>query len=91
VPNQQGVYPAPNDFPHTINELLVAGNESLPNGNVNWWNKKKSSSLLLFYGEAGTESENDDEHSSRSRARRLRLAKKIGITRTQLNFAQLVL
>mmetsp|Transcript_5643 Transcript_5643/g.8392 ORF Transcript_5643/g.8392 Transcript_5643/m.8392 type:complete len:153 (-) Transcript_5643:1347-1805(-) len=90
VPNQQGEVPL--EFPTSIRTFLVSGDEMLPNGQHNNWNKQKSRALLVFYGEdPDNESDVDDENSSRSRARRLRLAKKIGVSRTQLNFAQLVL
>jgi len=52
----------------------------------------KSLQLLRDYGGAeGYESESADEHTDKSRARRLRVAKCIGVTNTQLNFAQLTL
>ena len=70
--------------------LLVAGNENLPNGQPNPWNKVKSRALLQFYGEDdGYESDPNNEYTAKSSARRLRVAKALGITRAQLNFAQL--
>jgi hypothetical protein len=78
------------DFPASIECLLVAGNEALQSGMMNTWNKTKSIELLQFYGEDdGTD--NESEYTSSSRARRIRLAKKIGVTSPQLNFAQLSL
>jgi hypothetical protein len=77
--------------PITINTLLVAGNETLPNGTKNTWNSNKSRAALRFYGDgSGSESEGN-EYDEKSRARRLRLARKLGISRAQLNFAQLAL
>ena len=77
-------------FPANLMSILVAGNESLPNGENNTWNKSKSITLLRFYGE-NDDTDNEDENSSSSRARRLRVAKKIGLTQTQLNFSQMTL
>ncbi|GLC62271.1 hypothetical protein PLESTB_001864600 [Pleodorina starrii] len=91
VPLANGAEPA-QDYPESILHLLVAGNETLPNGTVNNWNKHKSQALLRQYAEdSGDESNTEDEYSSRSRARRLRLARCLGITQAQLNFAQLTL
>ena len=78
------------EFPQSLEVLLVAGNEALPSGPLNSWNKKKSMALLRFYGEQD-DTDNEDENTSRSRHRRLRLARKIGVTQTQLNFGQLTL
>jgi hypothetical protein len=94
IPNNDGLLPAnavpPVEFPLTLQSLLVAGNELLPDRTLNTWNKMKSIKLLRFYGEdADTDTEN--EYSPSSRARRLRIAKKIGISQSQLNFAQLAL
>ena len=75
----------------TINTLLVAGNETLPNGQQNTWNSNKSKAALCFYGDcSGSESEGN-EYDEKSRARRLRLARKLGISRAQLTFAKLAL
>ncbi len=77
--------------PVTIITLLVAGNETLPNGTKNTWNSDKSKAALRFYGDgSGSESEGN-EYDEKSRARRLRLARKLGISRAQLNVAQLAL
>ena len=78
----------PLDFPSTLECLLVAGNETLPSGGNNSWNKKKTIHLLRFYGE-DEETDNEDEHSSASRTRRLRLSRKLGISLAQLNFGLL--
>eukprot|EP00735_Rhodelphis_limneticus_P011694 TRINITY_DN4829_c0_g1::TRINITY_DN4829_c0_g1_i1::g.998::m.998 TRINITY_DN4829_c0_g1::TRINITY_DN4829_c0_g1_i1::g.998 ORF type:complete len:179 (-),score=11.25,Matrilin_ccoil/PF10393.4/0.2,Matrilin_ccoil/PF10393.4/1.7e+02,RmuC/PF02646.11/0.1 TRINITY_DN4829_c0_g1_i1:108-602(-) len=92
VPNEAGDFPSA-DYPETLSQLLVAGNEKLPNGQKNGWNRDKSKKLLRFYGEASQSgSDNDDsELSQRSRDRRLRLARKLGITPAQLNFGILSL
>ncbi len=85
LPSQQNVA-----FPATLERLLVSGNESLPSGQQNDWNKNKSIALLQFYGEQD-ETDTEEEDNSRSLARRLRLARKLGVSQTQLNFAQLTL
>lgn len=91
VPLDNGQAPV-GDFPCNLCELLVAGNEKLPNGQVNTWNRKKSKQLLQQYGDQGSDSSQDeDEHAPRSRELRLSLARRLGITTAQLNFAQLVL
>ncbi|KAJ3397780.1 hypothetical protein HDV05_002859 [Chytridiales sp. JEL 0842] len=72
-------------------ELLVAGNEALPDNTPNSWSKSKSKKLLQAYGEVAEESDTDDENSSKSRARRLRVARVLGVTQAQLNFATLTL
>ncbi len=77
-------------FPPTLECLLVAGNERLPSGAENSWSKSKSLSLLRFYGEE-EDTDTEDDNNVRSRNRRLRLARKIGVTQSQLNFAQLTL
>ena len=89
-PRKDGqVYDA--EEPITINKLLVAGNETLPNGQKNSWNRFKSKKALCFYGEgSGSESEGN-EYDEKSLARRLRLARTLGISRAQLNFAKLAL
>ena len=57
------------------------------------WNKKKSKTLLQFYGVdvSDSESDEDDEFSDRSRVRRLQVARTLGITGPQLNFAKMEL
>ena len=93
VPNNQGRYPEDDkvEMPPNLISLMVSGNEALPDGDVrNTWNRTKSLKLLQFYGDPA-ETDNEDEQTSRSRNRRLRVANKLGVTRTQLNFAQMTL
>ena len=93
VPNKLGVLPSSEhvETPPNLCCLLVAGNEMLPEGATrNSWNKTKSLALLRFYGDP-EETDNEDEYSQRSRNRRLRVATKLGITKAQMNFAQLSL
>lgn len=81
-------------YPHTLSELLVAGNESLPGKSErNTWSRGKSRALLAFYGEdlSDSEDEVDAELGIRARAKRLRVARVLGITQAQLNYAQLTL
>ena len=77
----------------TISNLIVSGNESLPNGQPNAWNSRRSKQLLRLISEEPVSDSDDDanEYSQRSRARRIRLAKALGVTKSQLNFAQLSL
>lgn len=91
--DSDGKFPSQNEpvsvaFPPSIECLLVAGNEILPSGAANVWNKQKSIALLQFYGE-DENTDTEEENSVNSRPRRLRIARKIGVTRTQLNFAQM--
>ncbi len=90
VPKSDGTLPTC-DYPRSILEILVAGNETLPNGQPNTWNKQKSRVLLEEYDEDAYDTETDDEYSSKSRARRLKVARKLGVSQSQLNFAQLTL
>jgi hypothetical protein len=90
VPLEDGSLPTV-DYPTTLMELLVAGNEVLPDNTRNAWNKKKSMALLRAYNEDADDSDTDNEYTSKSRSRRLRVAKVLGITSAQLNFAQLAL
>ncbi|EFJ44257.1 hypothetical protein VOLCADRAFT_95491 [Volvox carteri f. nagariensis] len=92
VPRSDGSMPTV-DFPESILQLLVADNESLPDGQRNTWNRSKSKVLLRQYEDANeSESDTDDnEQSSKSRAQRLKLARLLGITNAQLNFAQMTL
>jgi len=99
VPNKQGVLPSqanpPPPYPRTLAHLLVAGNEMLPDEDEHArWNKDKSKALLRFYDAVDSESENEDptesERNGRSRRRRLRVVQEIGITKSQLNFANMV-
>jgi hypothetical protein len=91
VPLLDGSFPT-GEFPETLAQLLVAGNERLPDGTPNSWNATKSRILLLQY-DPDTESDGEElqELSGRSRDRRLRLARAIGVTQSQLNFGQLAL
>ncbi len=88
----------PSDFdlhyPNSIQNLLVAGNikmnEIAQNNKSNNWNNMKSHKLLLFYGDDDDYlSHNEDEYSAESRARHIKLAQKLGITKAQINFFQL--
>jgi hypothetical protein len=93
VPNQDGKLPPSKIVPWSIQVLIVAGNEKRPclpgqEKKRTHWNKKKSKQLLQFYGE---KCESDSEDEETSWMRRLRVAQKLGITRTQLNFAQMTL
>ena len=89
VPLDDGTNPQV-EIPSTISHLLVAGNEILPNGQHNNWNKRKSLALLRAYDpQYETDDESDNEVSQRSQNRRLRVAKVLGVTKQQLNFAQM--
>ena len=84
------VFAPTSEFPPTILELLVAGNETLPNGTRNGWNKEeKSKALLEEFGEDAYDTETENEHSEKSRG--VKLAWKIGVTIAQMNFAQMTL
>eukprot|EP01119_Soliformovum_irregulare_P015689 TRINITY_DN444_c0_g1_i3.p1 TRINITY_DN444_c0_g1~~TRINITY_DN444_c0_g1_i3.p1 ORF type:complete len:124 (-),score=27.05 TRINITY_DN444_c0_g1_i3:33-404(-) len=72
----------------SLEELLVAGNEKLPSGGTNTWNR---TNLLRKYGKLAPDEESDSEDSAKSRELRLRIAATLGVTREQLNFAQLTL
>ena len=49
------------EFPNCLEELIVAGNEQLPSGGTNLWNKNKTITLLRFYGEdADSDTENEN-------------------------------
>jgi outer membrane murein-binding lipoprotein Lpp len=91
VPNANGVLPRAEgvDFPQSLNQLLVAGNERLPVTNeVNDWNKKKSRQLLLFYGATGGyDSETENEYTPTARSARFQLAKVLGVSSVQLQQA----
>jgi len=93
VPLLAGTLPPDADHPTCLAQLLVAGNESLPNGQLNGWNMKKSKRLLKQYsiGALSDSDGEDNEHSQRNRNRRLALARFLGITAAQLNFVQLTL
>lgn len=74
-----------------LEELLVPENERLPSGGINTWNRDKSKTLLKSYGELQADEDSDSEDSFKSRELRLRIATTLGVTRAQLNFAQLAL
>ena len=85
IVNDDGAYPA------TLAHLSIAGNENLPNDEKNMWNARKSRNLLLAYGE-GSESEGEiDEMHPTARRRRIKLARRLGITTAQLNHANIIL
>ena len=84
VPLSDGSFPV-NDCPQSVLNLLVAGNELLPNGQENNWNAK-SLDLIKEY-EPGYET--DENAPNLSRKRQLKLAMLLGVTSTQLNIAQL--
>ena len=95
VPLSDGSYPMisadiPVEYPTTISHLLVAGNETLPDGGRNNWNKYKSLALLAAFGDA-SDNDTDREDGPTSRRRRLKVAKHLGVTKTQLNFCQITL
>jgi len=91
VPKADGALPE-SDTPESIMNLIVAGNESLPNGQLNKWSKQKSIKLLREYGvEADDASDNENEFTERSRTARLKVARALGISNVQLNYAQLSL
>ena len=78
-------------FPATLAHLSVAGNENLPNDEQNTWNARKSRNLLLTFGD-GSESEGEiDEFNPSARRRRIKLARRPGITTAQLNHANIIL
>jgi hypothetical protein len=67
-------------------EDVVPNVPSEPEPNLRW-NAKMSNRLLRFYGQEGSDSESGEE-TEPSRAKRLMVAKQLGITRSQLNYAQ---
>lgn len=78
------------EYPDSIMQLLLAGNELLPDGNPNAWNLRKSRKLLAEFDVGISDSEaSDNESSRRSRTARLKVAKVMGISQVQLNYAQL--
>lgn len=88
VPTRNGTNPV-STYPTSLAQLLVPGNELLPDGSKNTWNIQMSLELIREYDE-GYETDNNDEATS-SRRRRLHLAKLLGITTSQLNCAQMIL
>ena len=89
VPLNDGTFPVA-EFPETIANLLVAGNEKLPDGRDNTWNKRKGRALLAAFGD-DSDNDTDREDGPTSRRQRIKVAKIMGVTQTQLNFAQLTL
>lgn len=87
VPKPDGLAPM-SEYP-VIEELLVAGNETLPSGRTNSWSAKKSLHLIREY-EPGYITEGE-EGEGRSRPRRLKVAQLLGITSAQLSFGLLAL
>ena len=91
VPNEQGHLPSAQglEFPRSLNQLLVAGNERIPVTNeMNDWSKTKSRQLLMFYGATGGyDSETENEYTPTARSSRLRLAKVLGVSSVQLQQA----
>ena len=91
IPNSEGNYPEV--FPQTLDQLLVAGNESRTNkrGTRAGWNREMSNAVLEFYEmerlSGGEVSSDDEDYEKTSRAKRLKVARAIGVTKTQLNFA----
>jgi hypothetical protein len=92
VANRDGVTPAERNvaYPINIHSLMVSGTEILPDGTPNLWNKRHSIALLRFYGEDDA-TDNEEEASTSSRNRRLRVARMIGVTNTQINMALLTM
>ena len=90
VPKADGT-PVTCAFPNCLEELIVAGNETLPSGGINTWNSAKSLELLREYDPGYETGDDIDEGSTRSRFRRLKVATAIGITRVQMNFGQMQL
>jgi hypothetical protein len=88
VPNDQGRCPGDEMMPLTFECLLVAGNEALPDSeDTNNWNGRRSSMFLAFYDDNYQTDDEGKELSSRSRDKIFRVAEKLGITNTQMNFS----
>eukprot|EP01041_Mallomonas_annulata_P015296 gene15296-32398_t len=86
VPLMSGQFPNGFEFPPTIAHLLVSGNETLPGGTVkNSWNNTKSTALLKAYGENSDGENSDTEDGFTARRRRMKVAKAIGVTTSQIN------
>ena len=80
------------EYPANIATLLVAGNETTPGaeGGTTGWNAAKSREFLDAYNVPVDESvHNLASPTSKSRTLRLSVATTLGITRSQLNFAQM--
>eukprot|EP00919_Chromeraceae_sp_WS-2016_P006599 GHVR01015504.1.p1 GENE.GHVR01015504.1~~GHVR01015504.1.p1 ORF type:complete len:156 (-),score=6.52 GHVR01015504.1:94-561(-) len=76
----------------TPSHFLVAGNERLPGGGPNDWNRNRSRAALRFYDIQGVFSDTSDmdtinEDRQSSRIARVKLAGKLGLTKAQLNVA----
>ena len=89
VPCRDGEIPNV-EFPETICHLLVSGNEQLPDGGNNTWNIRKSFALLAAFGDQ-SDNDTDREDGPTSRRKRLKVAKVLGVTKGQLNFAQMTM
>jgi len=77
--------------PRTLSSLLVSGNETLPDAaGPACWNREKSLALIREY-DPTYESDGSGDELVSSRRRRLKVAQCLGITRAQLNFAQMEL
>lgn len=90
VPRPDGSLPTV-EYPESIQQLLVLGNETLPDGQRNTWNNNKSKALLEQYEDANESEGEDNEYSSKARAWMFKLAQHLGVTNAQLNFAQMTL
>eukprot|EP00299_Pterocystis_sp_00344_P015904 c7958_g1_i2.p1 GENE.c7958_g1_i2~~c7958_g1_i2.p1 ORF type:complete len:193 (+),score=22.38 c7958_g1_i2:22-579(+) len=94
VPRSDGTTPAV-DFPVSLSQLLVGGSETVPDqrsGRADW-SIAKSKALLEAYNEQFSDAESDSEAKKEIKSRRLRLrvARVLGITTSQLNFAQIAM
>lgn len=91
VPFLDGSLPTDHNlqFPHTILNLFFEENETLPNGVVNDWNDVKSLALLQRYIPDDTDEEGNPDEEVDPKRNALLLAQCIGITRAQVNLAQL--
>ena len=79
------------EHPATLSSLIVAGNEMLPNKTANTWNRRKSLALIRKHINGyGTDDENEDEFGSSARRRRLLVCKLLGVSTSQISFAQLM-
>ena len=77
-------------YPATIYSLVVADNETLPDGSQNTWNAINSLNLIKEYDpgyETDIMSDNTTVLETSSRKRRLKLMKCLGITAYQINIA----
>lgn len=89
VPKRDGSDVNPNvEYLRCVEQLLVAGNERLPSGDVNGWNSDKSLHLIREY-DPGYDTDGIDSEDKKSRRRRMVLAKHLGVSSAQLNLAQI--